>query len=90
MQVGVCMYMVYRKCLLYVLTWVVYQGIKSPHKRNLSGIKWCVGLSQIHMLLFGSCAIGSLFKEDVCIKANPEIQIIFLAFMIHFLNGKFS
>lgn len=90
MQAGVRIYMVYRKSQLYVLTWVVYQGTKSPPKKNLSSIKWYVGLSQIHVLQLGSCAMGSLFKEDVCIKANPEIQIIFLAFMIHFLNGEFS
>lgn len=50
-----------------------------------------MGLSQIHTLQLDSCAMDSLSKEDIYIKANSEIKkTISLAFMIHFLNGDFD
>lgn len=49
-----------------------------------------MGLSQNNTLQLDCCAVDSLFKEDIYIKANPEMKkTISLAFMIDFLNDKF-
>ena len=59
-------------------------------KKSLSGMKSYMGLSQIHSLQLDSCAMDSLFKEDIYIKANPKMKKISQACLIHFLNGEFD